>query len=849
MVASTRFPLKTLLVSTGLSASLALIGCATNGFPTSPKTDSAGSPTQAAPSQDREAAAPASHAGVSSPDHISDWTRDRVVETRTAGDFQTASFADAIKPALTLPAIERNPKQASDSGGLENTFAKDLPGADNVNYLPNTPASIGTNSYFLTNSSDASNFFALRSNGSLIWELSLHDNGDFNGSSPAVGSATGTNILYAISDNGRLYAVNASTGIVISFVDIPEEEFKNASPFVTSGANTDAPDTSDSIYLASFDDGRVYRYDFNGSNFTQDFQVRPVVSGVSGHFSSSPIFFNNYVYVGSEEGKVYKLNKDTGVTVNNLDLSEAVRADHCQIKAEMVIDATQDTGIVPCGSYLFKLKLNDAVANSTVGMSLLAQSPLLELRSPVALKPTSILGPNHNKRSQLATTVLREPAPTDTTITLEQQFGFTNSDFIRLESSTAGLLFAEIDTISEDGAITFKTDGLFPIPSPEPSPLLFGGETVRLSNWVVRPTPFPSASASPTPTPTPTPVGADPVSQFQIGGLDGLQEGDFIRFPNLTGAPVVRICDDTNPDCDSSATTKYPGLELTPLAGSDTTGTDVAYQVTVPGTAIGTQITTELNDSRFVPFEKLENQVVGTSNSTQEIELASVKDFAVGQSVRITHSNSSIRGRYEYGVIASVDTGARRLTLQSPLRDAPANGDTVEIIDANTRVFGRVTESLKYSSGNILSRPVLRGNGQQVYVQHGNTLFELDYNSDSSFRSSADYLVLQSGRLEQANHNLTSLSRSRPLVLANDKLVTVDSDPSNRTGIFMNRVLLPLSSTAESLNDIFPILTPNSLGQLPNRAETEPVLLGTGNFVMFGGGNGVVYKLHKDVSW
>ncbi|PKL76079.1 MAG: hypothetical protein CVV27_12130, partial [Candidatus Melainabacteria bacterium HGW-Melainabacteria-1] len=176
-------------------------------------------------------------------------------------------------------------------------------------------------------------------------------------------------------------------------------------------------------------------------------------------------------------------------------------------------------------------------------------------------------------------------------------------------------------------------------------------------------------------------------------------------------------------------------------------------------------------------------------------------------------------------------------------------GDNVEIIDANNRAFGRLTSGQLFSNGNILSEPVLRGNGQEVYVQQGNTLFELNYASDTSFRDSSNYLVLQSGRMEQSNLALSALSRSRPLIVDNNKLLTVDTDPSGKSGIFLNRVLLPLSSTSERLNDIFPILAPNSLGQLSNRAETRPVQLGASGFIMFGGGNGVAYKLHKDIAW
>lgn len=866
MAAFKRFPVKTLLASTGLSASLALLGCATNGvsnLSTLPGSQPPASSMQATTSQPTASS-------VAIKPYRYDWSSDRVLYSDNG--FKTASFVDSLKPTLELPPVERQTKNATTSGGLVSTFAKNLPGADSSAILPDSPpstgngeagsvpATFGDTTYFLTSSTTSTNVFGLGSNGQVVWELGLHDNGKFDGTSVAGGTAAGVNTLYALTDKGRLYAINASTGLVISFVEIPTEEFHKVSPFVvTMGSAGAGSSLVDRIFLTS-DKGRVYRYTFTGSSFSQDFNVKPVTSSNTGRFSSSAVVTVNnngtpgdpsddtlrHVYAGSEEGKLYKLDPATGATLGTaLDLTTGTRSSGCQIRSTMVVDTNLDAGVVACGSYLFKVRLSD-LSNSAPGLA--AQSPLLELRQLTAISPTRVLGPNLNKRPLLQTTVLRDPLPTKASLKLEQPFGFQKGDFIRVESSTSGNLYAEIDTLTEDGAATFKGDGLYPIASPSPDPVLFGAEKVSLANNVVRPVRIPDGvSATPFPTPTPGPAGSDPVTRFPIGANDNLVAGDTLRFPTLPGAPLVTICSSTNSECDlGTSGAKFAGIERF-VPNNDET--QAVQYVTVPGVALQTLISNEMANTRYVPFEKLTNQIIGTGNSALSFELASIKDFKAGDTVRITHQNNNTNGRYEYGVVSSVNASTRRLTLTGPLVNNPTNGDTVEQVSPNDRAFGRVTGTLLDSNGNILSEPVLRGNGQEVYVQHGNTIFELNYASDGSFRDSANYLILQSGRLEQSNMSLTAQSRSRPLIVDNNKLLTVDTDPTGKTGIFMNRVLLPLSSTADHLNDLFPILAPNSLGQLPNRAETRPVLLGTSGFVMFGGGNGVAYKLHKDIAW
>lgn len=872
MAVSKRFPVKTLLTSAGLSASLALLGCATNGvsslshvLPVAGNQQPTGStaaqqPVTGSAQQTAETVRPYRY----------DWSSDRVFNGNS-GEFRTASFVDSLKPSLELPPVARQAKDAATSGGLTNAFAKNLPGADTLPYVPGAPPSIGSDeagsvpasfgdtTYFLTGSGSSTNAFALASNGQVQWELGLHDNGKFDGTSVAGGQAANVNTLYAITDKGRLYAINATTGVVISFVEIPTDEFHKVSPFVvTQGITGGGSSLVDRVFLTS-DKGRLYRYTFNGSTFSQDYNVKPVTSSNTGRFSSSAVVTVNnqgtadlsddtikHVYAGSEEGKLYKFDPATGaVNGTPLELNAGLRSGGCQIMATMVVDLPGDVGIVPCGSYLFKIRLSD---NSNSNLGLAAQSPLLELRQLTTLTPMRVLGPNFVKRPQFETSILREPLPLKDSFKLEQPFGFQKGDFVRVQSTTLGNLYGEISTLSDAGLVTIKNTGLFPIASPSPDPILFGGEKVSLANNVVRPVAIPEGvTATPYPTPTPPPAGSDPVTRFQIGANDNLAEGDLIRFPTLPGAPVVPICSSTTAGCNlGTSGAKFPGIQRFVPGTSEERAVLI---VTVPGVGLQTLIDNEMAATRFVPFEKVTNQVFGTTNAALSFEMANIKDFKAGDTIRVTHQNGSANGRFEFGQISSVNTATRRITLLSPLASVPATGDTVEQVTPNDRVFGRVTSSLLTSNGNIISEPVLRGNGQEVYVQHGNSVFELNYASDSSFRDSANYLILQSGRLDASNRALTAQSRSRPLIVNSNKLMTVDTDPSGKTGIFLNRVLLPLSSTGDRLNDLFPVLEPNSLGQLSNRAETRPVLLSTTNFVMFGGGNGVAYKLHKDNAW
>lgn len=768
-----------------------------------------------------------------------DWSTDRVKTSNKS--FKTQAFTDSIKATLDVPSVATSLRQGTNNAGFVNEFAKVSSSEDNSLVIPNVPAVSGTTTIMLTSSSSASNVFALNNLGDLIWQNSLHDNGGkFLGSSPSLGKQF-TNSFYAISDQGRLYAINISTGIVQGFIDT-SDTFAHASPLVIQ----DTPNNVDRVFVGS-QSGKVYQYRFNGSAFLEstaggvDWTVHPSAGTTGlGKISSSILTSpnSNYLYVGSEDGKFYRLDRSTGtaaqrettLTSTNVTFTTQSRSTLCRVKATPVLDIPLDVGVVSCGGYLYRVKLNDLTAS---GMSITAQSPLLELSGLKLFKEIKRQGPNHDVRPKVHTFTKGDPEPKIKDFEVEVPFGFKTGDFVHVRSKRDEDLYGELDKVDKQ-KFTFKEE-LFPLPSPSPSPFFTGGEKVTLANDTVRPSPVPVLV---TPT-VAVPVG-DTVSSFTAGNIDELSTGDWLHFPSLPGAPLVRICTATDTNCDNNGGgAAYAGID---------TGTKV---VTVGHATLATLMNTEITNGNMIPFVKMRNQVVGPTVTTTQFNLADASGIKTNDVVRIVHQNGNDRGLYEYAIVQSVNSGL--VTLTSNLRDLPAMGDRLEVVNNDTGVYGRVFPSLNTFSSDIVSSPVLGGGGSQfVYLAHGNVLYELDYTSVDNFKSSATYSVLQAGRLDQENVSLTDASRSTPFTYlgANGlrKLVVLDSDPIGKTGIYANRYYLPLSNTMEKLNDVFPINAPNGPGHMPRRAETRPILFDT-SFVTFGGGNGIVYKLHKDKVW
>jgi uncharacterized repeat protein (TIGR01451 family) len=136
--------------------------------------------------------------------------------------------------------------------------------------------------------------------GTLLWTYTVPGQSSNIVSSPAVANG----LVYFGSDDGKVYALNASTGAVLwSFVTGRPVE---SSPAVANGV----------VYIGS-DDGKVYALNASTGGVLWSFNTgsSPTdnnLSGIFGGVRSSPALANGVVYVGSDNGNLYALNAGTG---------------------------------------------------------------------------------------------------------------------------------------------------------------------------------------------------------------------------------------------------------------------------------------------------------------------------------------------------------------------------------------------------------------------------------------------------------------------------------------------------------------------------------------------------------
>ena len=136
------------------------------------------------------------------------------------------------------------------------------------------------------------------SDGQQVWNYTT---GDYVNSSPAVAN----NVVYIGSDDGYVYALNATTGNLIWKFNCNAAypyDGVSASPAVVNGV----------VYIASYD-GNVFALDAQSGNKIWNHNTATLASS-----TSSPIFGNGTVYISTENG-VYALNADTGEEVWHFD--------------------------------------------------------------------------------------------------------------------------------------------------------------------------------------------------------------------------------------------------------------------------------------------------------------------------------------------------------------------------------------------------------------------------------------------------------------------------------------------------------------------------------------------------
>lgn len=763
---------------------------------------------------------------LKTPVMVKDWQTDRVVNTGVgvteSQKLKLQAISSHLKADLSLPTTATkilNPTAKFEWGKWVS--AKSSPCLlvrDTTTLYFLTDNQVGYNVYALNlTSSNAT----LTLSGAIKWQRQL--NGQFNGTSPTL--VTGVkNRLYVVSNYydsgtgkyGKLYCLDADTGYTLTEKSINDTiGFKDSSPWVNPvGAN-------DYIYVAS-QNGHVYKftYDINNNVFSLDYD-KTISTSSKGRFSSSPVFraSTGMLYAGTEEGKLYEINAGNG-DINfewNLASGSTIGQNTGgRILSTLVIDDSNSIAIVTCGGYLFRIDINSKEVK---------QSPLLEFRQNMTSLPHEPVRPDKKGASSTFSSTLKSDAkPPTTKLDLESNSGLSVGDYIKIKSTPVygygGI--AKVD--DKSGSVDLNVvagNGLWPTVGATPNPLK--ADVVESGSNVVR--------YNPAPVP-------GPPDTFALGSVANLSVSDYIRVYDTLNNTHVGKVDIIN------TTTKVVTLNL---------GLTPAY------TPTGGE-----------KWEKIYNEIqVANIGPPSFITVASVDGFYVGDIIRINGQYG-----YEYGTITDITGKTLTLTPQLTTTTGLPN-KTVDVINANP-YYGRIFTGNTLSLGDIKSSPVIMDTGLNIlndgtpnraYVGNNNAIFELDYDTSVNFTNFANYCLTQAGRLDSSGLNLQQAHQaSSPKIATNlstntKMLFIIDEDITKTTGTFINRFNVPIADATglitDRLNTFFPISEVSSTG-LPVYSNNFPLIATNtmtiengvkGYWVFFGAGNGTIYGLDLQKAW
>lgn len=193
-------------------------------------------------------------------------------------------------------------------------------------------------------------------------------------------------------------------------------------------------------------------------------------------------------------------------------------------------------------------------------------------------------------------------------------------------------------------------------------------------------------------------------------------------------------------------------------------------------------------------------------------------------------------GGYLFRIIGSTVT-------QSPLLELK------EGQNSRNKPYGTVfANSGEYPTGNIISAPLLDpADTSTVYVSNGNAVFQLNYTTMDTFKTSAVYGVSMSGRLTAGDTGLSAMGNgglaiSDSTLGGSRKLAMVDFNTNKNTSPFINFFNLPLSSSTDTLARYMPINEFDAAGYPISGINSSAISDGAGN-VYFSLNNGTVNVL------
>jgi len=429
------------------------------------------------------------------------------------------------------------------------------------------------------------------SSGAVIWS---YQTGGAVYSSPAIAD----NVVYFGSWDSSVYALNALTGAILWIHNT--NSFVQSSPAVANGV----------VYIASYD-ANVSALDAATGNLLWSF---PTGSGAVG---SSPAVVNGVVYIGDNGGKVVALNASTGILIWRFIAGDTVYSSPAVVNGVVYIGGDLVTeGIVYAVDALSGVKLwSFSTGNLWVYSSPAVANGVVYVGSYDHLTSTNsgnLYALNASTGKMLwsypiGTEVFSSPIVANNVV----YAGGGINNFYALNAATGVKLWSYQLDGSDSWSSASIAGGVLYIGSDKGTLFAFGSST---------------STITPTPTPTPTPTVVPPPNQTVSAVTGGGEKVNLALSGNITSSQMSNVTIAVN-----NATTT--GLFFTVAGESNTLGFS---NITIPKRLVPTEATP------LIFIDGLAAQSQGYSQDTDNYYVWYVTHFSTHQiSIMFTSTASS----------------------------------------------------------------------------------------------------------------------------------------------------------------------------------------------------------------
>ncbi|WP_445474679.1 PGF-pre-PGF domain-containing protein [Methanococcoides methylutens] len=183
--------------------------------------------------------------------------------------------------------------------------------------------------------------------GNITWENSSSGSGFL-----LANIASGKNMIFVPTKNGRIYAFDADTGVEMWDVKVSSNQLNTP---VTFDSNRIYFGDAESGGTGSSSDGTYYCYDVEDGT---ELWSRDSTSG-GGYYWAGAAVKGNYLIYGDDKSHLTSVEKDTGNTIDEIDVSSVFGVAANEIRSSIVCNSDR-LYFTSKGGYCFALGFNDS---------------------------------------------------------------------------------------------------------------------------------------------------------------------------------------------------------------------------------------------------------------------------------------------------------------------------------------------------------------------------------------------------------------------------------------------------------------------------------------------------------